>query len=180
MILARPLAAQNKPALTTTSSQAFVTENFIFACLSLTVNFSANSFQFNFQFLREHSHENLVFASSYFIFSRRSCRKASFSHLHILAFEDIRTKTSFSHLHMPAYASLSWRSCTKTSFSRPQPSAFRGTFTRKPCFQKLKLQFNYCDKVLSFCRFFFSFAAVHFLLRFEYDLSLRFWRRDPF
>jgi hypothetical protein len=81
-----------------------LTEHFIFACLNLTVNFWANSFHmFNFQFLREHSHENLVFASSYFIFSKRSCRKASFSHLHLWAYEDIRTKTSFSHLHMSAF-----------------------------------------------------------------------------
>jgi hypothetical protein len=39
VILARPLAAQNEPALTTASSRGFLTEHFIIACLNLTVNF---------------------------------------------------------------------------------------------------------------------------------------------
>ena len=111
---------------------------------------------FNFQILREVSHESFVFTSSTFTFSGRSRTKASFSHLqlsdfqgglarklrfHIFNCRNLKEVSHESFVFTSSTFTFSERSCTKASFSHLQLSDFEGRLKSrtKASFSQLQL-----------------------------------------
>ena len=110
---------------------------------------------FHFQILKEVSHESFIFTTWTFKIWRKSCTKASFSHLplpdfegslarklhfHIFNFHFLKEVSHESFVFTSSTITFSGRSRTKASFSHLQLSHFGGSLARKLRFHIFNFQ----------------------------------------